>query len=81
MTVTKNEKKTKNLRSTQSSQETVESVLRKEKRVCGRNDLWKRYSCTLSDSAGYVIVRCRHWKEGATVLQQVCQLEQLEDRL
>jgi len=34
--------KNKNLRSTGSRQEAVESVLRKEKRVCGGNDLRKR---------------------------------------
>jgi len=34
--------KKENLRSTRSSQKTMESVLRKEKRVYGGNDLWKR---------------------------------------
>jgi len=40
--MTRNSKtKTKNLRSTRSRQEAVESVLRKEKTVYGRNDLKK----------------------------------------
>jgi len=41
--MTRNSKiKMKNLRSTGSRQEAVESVLRKEKTVYGGNDLWKR---------------------------------------